>query len=208
MQLTFHVTSSISEAASAVLNVWADWNGNGAWGDELHCGQTAVSEWGVRNMKVSVPGYGRHTFTTPAFRVYRPDGAGPFWLRVTLSDSDAIAADGSGPSGGWADGETEDYLIAGSADLTPTPTASRTPMPTPTATRTPTRTPTPTATLVPPLPDIRITGMEITQGMQNLDNQMSLVRWRGDPGPRLHLQRVRPRHGRARPAARVPAGGD
>jgi hypothetical protein len=53
---------------------------------------------------------------------------------------------------------------------TGTPTNTRTPTRTPTVTRTPTRTPTPT-----PRPDLSITGLEITQGIQNINNNMPLV---------------------------------
>jgi hypothetical protein len=135
VQLTFHVKSAISKASSAKLNIWVDWDGDGSWGDDVLCGQSAVSEWAVKNQPVAIPGYGSYTFTTPAFTVYRPDDAASFWLRVTLSDSDAGEGDGSGPAGGWADGETEDYLITGGQTITPTPTA--------TATATPTITPPP-----------------------------------------------------------------
>lgn len=65
---------------------------------------------------------------------------------------------------------------------TPTPTVTNTPpvftlptnTPTPPVFTLPTNTPTATAT--PYVYDIRITGMEITQGTQNLDNNMPLIR--------------------------------
>ena len=136
VQLTFHVTSSVTKASNAKLNIWADWNGDGSWGNDVECDQNIFSEWAVQNAPVAIPGYGVHTFTTPAFRVYRPDETKSFWLRVTLSDIEAKDADGSGPAGGWADGETEDYLIAGGEPPTATPTTTATV--TATATATPT----------------------------------------------------------------------
>lgn len=59
---------------------------------------------------------------------------------------------------------------------TPPPTATFTPLPTNTATATPTpsQTPTPTATLIP-LTDLVADDLEITQGIQNLDNEVFLV---------------------------------
>ena len=122
MQLTVHVTTALAAPVAAKLNVWADWNGDGRWGDSFLCGAKGAPEWVVQNQAVSLSGYGNTAFTTTAFLSYRPDAGKAFWLRVSLSDSSAPAADGRGPAAGWQDGETEDYLIAGGA-VTPTPTS-------------------------------------------------------------------------------------
>lgn len=72
------------------------------------------------------------------------------------------------------------------ATSTPTPghpTHTPTPTPTPTATRTPTATPTPSKTPTPtktpvipiPRPDVQAIGIEVSQGIQNLDNTFVLV---------------------------------
>jgi hypothetical protein len=86
--------------------------------------------------------------------------------------------------------ESIDNLIfapwTGQGTVTPTraptltPTVTRTPAPTltPTVTRTPSRTPTRTRTPTPSptaRPDIAVTGLEITQGIQSMDNAMPLV---------------------------------
>jgi hypothetical protein len=173
--LTFHVTSASAEPTLVYANLWADWNRNGGWGDLLSCDGNPAAEWAVQNQELHLPGAGTYTFTTPEFRVYNADPSQAMWLRITVSEQPLSPVDGSGPAGGLAAGETEDYLIAGAAS---TPTATATQTATPTATSTPTRTPTPTATTPPSVPDIRITGMEITQGLQNLDNEMPLERWR------------------------------
>jgi hypothetical protein len=78
------------------------------------------------------------------------------WLRMTLSNSAAPGSseDGSGPQGGYAHGETEDYLLPGRAlqpTRTPTlaPTRTHTPQPTYTSGPSPTvtKTSTPSACL-------------------------------------------------------------
>ena len=73
------------------------------------------------------------------------------------------------------------YTQPGDPTATPSPTpvdtATPTSTPTPTPTRTPTQTATstPTPTSPPTLPDIRIYGLEVTQGIQNLNSDMPLV---------------------------------
>lgn len=175
--LTFRATYIGDKAQEAYVSIWIDWNGDGAWGGAPECSEGPVPEWAVQNMRVTLPGYGLHTFTTPAFLVYRPDYTKAFWLRISLSDAPATSEDGSGPSIGWQYGETEDYLVPGTmptATPTVTPTPTRTSTPTRTATRTPTRTRTVTPTTVP-LPDINVEALEITQGIQNWWNDVPLV---------------------------------
>jgi len=132
ISLTFYVTSLSAAPVQAHFNAWADWDRNGKWGDQPACTGALAAEWAVQNMAVSLPGPGYFTFQTPAFLAYDPDPSQDLWLRATLSEQKAVERDGSGPAGGYAAGETEDYLVAG---IPPTPT------PTPTAT--PTRTPKP-----------------------------------------------------------------
>lgn len=139
----------------------------------------------MQNHVISLPTTpGSYRLTTPKFLVYNPKPELDLWLRATLSDKAAAAADG------WAYGETEDYRF--STVPTPTPTATRTPTRTPTPTATLTRTPTPTRTRTPtptvtptrtctptvtptPSVDFSITAIEITQGIQDLSNSVPLV---------------------------------
>jgi hypothetical protein len=183
--LNFSVTVLPGAPSAAYVNLWLDWDRNGQWGDVLDCGGQTVPEWAVQNQKITLPKAGVYAFDTPPFLAYNPDPSKDLWLRITLSEGPASFADGSGPETGWDYGETEDYLLYGipptatptaTPTSTPTATATRTPAPTPTRTpmSTPTRTPTPTNTPAP-LPDITIYGLEVTQGVQNLNSDMPLV---------------------------------
>ncbi len=137
MDYTVSVRDSSAYGTKAYLNVWLDFNRNGEWGDSMNCGGGPFSEWAVQNHVITL---GSHyaTFTTPYFLVYNADYNKDMWVRISLSESPASNADGSGPAGGWADGETEDYLWTAP-------------------------------------PDFEVTGMEVSQGTQNLANEMPLV---------------------------------
>jgi hypothetical protein len=165
-------------------------------------GALDAAEWAVRNATLVLPTTpGTYNFTTPGFLAYNPDPTQPMWLRISISEQPIEAPDGSGPVAGYEFGETEDTLLAGTQP-SPTPTATRTATVTPTRTvtptatltrtatptrtvtptrtrtptpsRTPTRTPTRTLTPTPRL-DLRITDLEITQGIQNLANDVPLT---------------------------------
>jgi hypothetical protein len=99
----------------AFLNLWADWNRSGAWGDAsaLTCGSTPVSEWAVQNFAVTLAGEGLYKVQLPTFLAFNQDVEKDIWLRLSLSDSPAPAADGRGPTGGYQLGETEDYRLEG-----------------------------------------------------------------------------------------------
>ncbi|MCW5858706.1 MAG: VCBS repeat-containing protein [Caldilineales bacterium] len=73
------------------------------------------------------------------------------------------------------DNTTTDVFAVLGCDATPTPTPTATPSPThtPTPTRTPTRTPTPTAT--PDIVNYTAYAIEVTQGIQDLQNTVLLV---------------------------------
>ncbi len=112
-RVQYRVTVLEGAPATAYLNVWADWNRNGRWGEVPNCDGRPAPEWAVRNQALHFSGPGVYTFETSAFLPFntRPDD--PMWLRLTLSDTPAGQADGSGPPAGWALGETEDYLLPG-----------------------------------------------------------------------------------------------
>ncbi|MBA3470820.1 MAG: carboxypeptidase regulatory-like domain-containing protein, partial [Herpetosiphonaceae bacterium] len=115
--LNYRVTLPSSPApsgtAQAYVNVWMDWNRNGEWGGARKClGTPWISrEWAVQNQLVTLSGPGTYNLTTPVFISYQPGWPRPMWLRITISDTPATAADGRGPTAGWAFGETEDYLL-------------------------------------------------------------------------------------------------
>ncbi|RME42185.1 MAG: hypothetical protein D6791_18330 [Chloroflexi bacterium] len=119
------------------LNAWFDFNRDGQWGGTFACSAGLASEWAVQNHAITLGSY-YASFTSPTFYVYNTDPTEDMWVRVTLSDSPASNADGSGPAGGYKDGETEDYLW------------------------------------IAPW-DIEVTAVEVSQGIQNLDNDMPLV---------------------------------
>lgn len=157
--LTFRVTVPPSAPAQVIyfLNAWFDWNRNGRWGDVVDCDVAQADEWAVQNFALpSGLAPGSYVFTTPTFLPWHPAPRQPLWFRLTLSEQQTDRRDGSGPSGGYALGETEDYwlpaaLIPPQPTATPTPTATVTPSPTATVTPSPTATitPSPTATVTP-----------------------------------------------------------
>ena len=147
LALRFRVTALPGAPSQVYVNLWFDWDRNGRWGDVPACQSASAPEWAVRNQVVALPGPGFYTFTTTNFLVFNPQPEQPMWLRITLSDVRApdAASDGSGPSTGYAFGETEDYLLPGRGTPTATATATRTS--TPTLTPTCPYAGTPTATL-------------------------------------------------------------
>ena len=92
---------------TAILNVWADWNKDGDWGDG-GCGD----EWAVPNQPIALADLG-------------PDGVGffpitltggsqvdEFAMRVTLTlNEESAQPTGRGGAQPYANGETEDYLV-------------------------------------------------------------------------------------------------
>ena len=104
------------------VNVWFDWNRDGDFDDVMQCPPgISVPEWAVQNQALAdlVPGV--HVLTTPPFRAWSPSPSGqadpPLWMRITLSEQKWSPAGpvegwgGSGPVGGYAYGETEDYYV-------------------------------------------------------------------------------------------------
>jgi len=157
-QLTYNImVPAGSPTGKAYVNIWLDWDRSGDWGQIQDCAQGPMREWAVQNQVVNLPAPGLYTFTTPKFVAGEGSQDVCMWWRITLSDSPASSADGSGPAGGYKYGETEDYYACPTIDKTPTPTLTPTATATrkiPPATNTPTataqlpatRTPTPTIT--------------------------------------------------------------
>jgi Concanavalin A-like lectin/glucanases superfamily/SdrD B-like domain/GEVED domain len=132
-QVTF--TYSVSFAAVTTqplyVNVWFDFNQDGDWEDSGRCavGPTTtglLSEWAVQDQVIPASsGPAQLTVTTPLFMAQRLDAAKDVWMRITLSDQPALdpdglgplKPDGRGPGGGFKYGETEDYLLRSSAEL-------------------------------------------------------------------------------------------
>jgi hypothetical protein len=107
-------TVAVPESAPEVewfVNVWFDWDRDGAWGDVLVCDSgRSAPEWAVRNLSLGTLEPGPHTIYTP-FLPHNLDPQRPMWMRITLSDSPSDYADGGGPSTGYDYGETEDYYL-------------------------------------------------------------------------------------------------
>jgi len=119
-QLTYTVTVMPGTPASkAYVNLWFDWDRSGDWGAVLPCQGAAAPEWAVQNQSIALPAPGTYTFTTPAFLPYNPAPDRCLWWRITLSETPATAADGSGPAGGYEFGETEDYYQCPNACVPP-----------------------------------------------------------------------------------------
>jgi hypothetical protein len=148
-EFTYEVTAYTGAPEKVYVNVWIDWDQNGKWGDMLQCYIEGIpivaAEWAVANEAITLPGPGVHTFTTPAIFGFVTNPAIGRWLRISITSEPVQSSDGSGPAGGYADGETEDYLLPGTQP-TPTPTSTPTASDTPTITPTPTETPTATIT--------------------------------------------------------------
>ena len=80
----------------------------------------------MQNQVISLSSLGSHTFTTPHFIPANPHPDICLWWRITLSDTPALSADGSGPANGYQFGETEDYYLCPHPPPSPTPTATAT----------------------------------------------------------------------------------
>ncbi len=121
--LAYTITVTSGAVRQAYVNVWCDWNRDGDWDDVLTCPDgTQAPEWAVQNQMLELPGIGMFSAVTPSFTCWHPTTTGnldPMWMRITISEvpwvlspsSIAPPAGGSGPSGGYKYGETEDYLI-------------------------------------------------------------------------------------------------
>lgn len=91
------------------LNVLADWDRGGNWGQTVTC---ASGDVGGEHVLVNEPvpaGFSgpASLLGLPSFRAL--SNPGPVWFRFTLSDA-AVATDWNG-EGYFGDGETEDYLL-------------------------------------------------------------------------------------------------
>lgn len=137
LSYTVRVIDPSVYGSDAYLNVWLDFDRNGKWGDTYYCAGIPVPEWAVQNEVVKLSSY-YTSYTTPSFPIYNKDITEDIWVRVTLSESPTTNADGSGPAGGYSDGETEDYLWIAPYDF-------------------------------------EVTGLEVSQGIQNLNNDMPLI---------------------------------
>ena len=117
--LNYQVTLAPGTAPIHYINVWLDWNRDGDWGDVFTCTVPGdAPEWAVQNQVVPYTAPGSYSVSTPAFLAYHPtDPYDPTWVRITLSEQPApldpltSRADGRGPAGGYAYGETEDYYL-------------------------------------------------------------------------------------------------
>ncbi len=113
----FSTTQGFPPAAPAFINVVADWNLSGSYGD-------AATEWClVDDVPVGLPGFPELHVTLP-FPVLTiaklPFGRwaiGPFWTRFHVSEEAKSPVflsppdwEGSGPLGGLSVGETEDWV--------------------------------------------------------------------------------------------------
>jgi len=114
----YDVTVVLPPPDPLYVNVWFDWNQDGDWDDAMQCPQPAP-EWAVQNQQLTGLATGVYTFTTPPF-MSAAGSAGPnpdpIWMRITLSEQPWVDPmmtgwGGSGPLGGYAVGETEDYFL-------------------------------------------------------------------------------------------------
>ncbi|MDX1664512.1 MAG: GEVED domain-containing protein [Candidatus Promineifilaceae bacterium] len=117
LQYTVTVTGTGGRPVTGYVNLWADWNRDGAWGSSglgrCPADSTPVPEWAVTNQRVSFSGDGVYLRQTPPIRVWKPDYQTELWLRFSLSDAAAASSDGAGPATGYQFGEVEDYLYPG-----------------------------------------------------------------------------------------------
>ena len=164
------VPNTVSTPVDAYTNLWMDWNRDGSWAQRnaapARCGELLYApEWAVKNYAIHLDGSGVYTLTTPAFYVWnaRPDL--DLWARLTVSEVPATSTEGAGPPTGWLFGETEDYRIPGVVldVLLPPPD----PLP-----------PVGPPVITGEVYDFEVTGIEISQAIQNLDNDMPLVEGR------------------------------
>ncbi|MBV9787576.1 MAG: hypothetical protein JOZ51_05350 [Chloroflexi bacterium] len=112
-QVRYTVTVQAGAPSKAYVNMWADWDSNGVWGDRPICNGMVADEWAVQNQSIALPAVpGTYGFATPVLLPFR--SGRPQWARFTISESPATwaaARMGSGPAGSWKYGETEDYLL-------------------------------------------------------------------------------------------------
>jgi PKD repeat protein len=134
--LNYQLTLAPGATSPHYVNVWADWNRDGDWGDVFTCTVAGdAPEWAVQNQVISAATYpapGTYSISTPAFLPYHPlYNEDPLWIRISVSEQPAPIdpatgrADGRGPAGGYEVGETEDYYLwyppAPSFQVTPAP---------------------------------------------------------------------------------------
>jgi len=111
-------TANCGNETTAYLNVLVDLNFDGDWNDNLDCSSVrpatgCVYEWAVKNVAISVgPGCQNH-YTPP---IFGGPMSGQSWLRISLTDEPVAddfpwAGSANQPSGQYAGGETEDYLV-------------------------------------------------------------------------------------------------
>lgn len=102
------------------VNVWFDWNRDGDWDDAPACDAGAAAEWAVQNQYLFNLPAGLNQVTTPAFLPWhRKSSQEGIWMRITLSEQPwkggsnpgQTGNGGSGPSGKYQVGETEDYYF-------------------------------------------------------------------------------------------------
>ena len=111
-----HVEASAPDT-TRYLNVLIDQNRDGTWKNT----ESVTPEWAVVNKEINVTP-GTTLISLPDFLLKTNES---FWIRVTLTRSPIDESlfssvggwDGSAPSGGFAYGETEDYLITPSEDV-------------------------------------------------------------------------------------------
>jgi hypothetical protein len=114
-RLRFRATLCELDSLPAYLNVLVDWNQDGDWNDNLSCGTGApcAPEWVVRTARITVTrGCSEHE--SPQFVV--GPGAGPGWMRVTLTGDPVHSgfpwAGSNGTVNGiFRSGETEDHPV-------------------------------------------------------------------------------------------------
>ncbi len=111
-------TANCGNETTAYLNVLVDLNFDGDWNDNFDCSSVRPAsgcayEWAVKNLAIAVgPGCQNHN-TPPIIGGPTP---GQSWLRMTLTDEPVTddfpwAGSANQPTGEYAGGETEDYLI-------------------------------------------------------------------------------------------------
>ncbi len=111
--LSYRISLLAPGPTTIYVNVWADWDRSGRWGELHDCNGLPAPEWVVKNQPLHLNGPGVFNLRTPIFLPYNEHAEQPLWLRLTISERKALWADGGGPALGWEYGETEDYLIAG-----------------------------------------------------------------------------------------------
>lgn len=116
--VTIDYTVTVLDITQPIFaNVWFDWNRDGDWDDIAMCElNKPADEWAVQDQALGFSAPGTYTVRTPPFRTYDNIYASDMpeiWMRITLSDTpwNSSGSGGSGPSGGYVYGETEDYFF-------------------------------------------------------------------------------------------------